>query len=375
MQTTKRPLFKKRTIQQAAIASMVTLALSSASFAYETDQLTYRDRGLKDVGDVMDERLNEWLETARVNTENSIKGKWSDEKIAGVLRANILAQHSVDKMIFGTPLEKWMREELVDEYGVYPVFMDGDQKFVSIYSQYRTMVEGLPSIFRMFAFDAASKWVGKIVAATFEVNGHRFGADKLSHFFRLGYREYVRSDHGARPDIAAAYGTQTEASYIGKQADGVFSFADLAANFNGFEFYRDLVATASGHVVKDPMFKIVRGNSSYPWVRIVQLRPFHMSDYVSDDWDEYYNPNSYTEPLLGAVKTHLNKFRPRYCTEYSRWKSTRDFDHRNLRPKSEYVDVSRAPEQFDPFEIEKLCDLRDGPVSAIESLKTLKRLF
>ncbi len=334
---------------------LVFLCTRSDVLAFETDQLTYRDRDLNDVGPLVNERLNEWLEVARVNTENTLKVKWSDERIAAVMRSHVLGQHSVGKAMSGTPLELWMKNELLAEYGIYPAFFDQGKKVVSIYSEYRTMVEGWGSIFRIFVFDILSKWIGQIVAPTFEVNGHRFGTDKLTHFFRLGSRLYDQSYEGTRPDLAARYGTYSENNFIGKKTDGVFSFADAAANFSGFEFYRDLVQINQRDTARSPMFRITRNHATYPWVRIEKLRPFQISDYISDDWDEYYNPSSYSVALQGAIDKHLMKYHDRYCDEFSRWSQIRDLDQRRLRSKADYIDVTQSPEQSDPFEMKRRC--------------------
>lgn len=86
------------------------------------------------------------------------------------------------------------------------------------------------------------------ISPTVKVYGAQFGTDKIAHFFQQGYTYYKISERaaskGSKPDEAARkailWGQKTERTYYGTIVSGVYSNADLAANYVGMLFYRGL---------------------------------------------------------------------------------------------------------------------------------------
>ena len=122
---------------------------------------------------------------------------------------------------------------------------------------------------------------GHVVGSSAKVHSVCIGADKLGHLFDLGFLYWVAiSRFGIT--TAAAQGAG-RASEIGGQGlgvgvavgTGVYSNADLVANLAGLQFYKDLEANPSSFT-------------------------FHISKYITDQWNEQVNPNFY-ESSLGTV--------------------------------------------------------------------------
>jgi hypothetical protein len=140
---------------------------------------------------------------------------------------------------------------------------------------------------------------------TVEVNGVRFGTDKISHFFSSGWRyrdKYLAakkrglSDDRAR-DAAIRWGILEERTTNGLLTDGVFSRGDLEANFAGMHFYLGLCGGS------DPMLALDAGK----WkVR----RPFDWREYVTPGWDESYHVSIYSASRWRKVRPRLLD----YCT-------------------------------------------------------------
>jgi hypothetical protein len=137
---------------------------------------------------------------------------------------------------------------------------------------------------------------------TLNVNGVYFGTDKLSHFLGSGfeyYRKYLKYLDEYSPEMAEAlsvkWGVKMENGIIGLQAVGVFSYADLEANFQGLQMAEDFCRA------DNPKLKLVGKN----WVLAKQI---DFSDYVNPNWDESFNRSTYTQKRLASVKENVNKF-------------------------------------------------------------------
>ena len=140
------------------------------------------------------------------------------------------------------------------------------------------------------------------LAPTLKVNGVYVGSDKLGHFFSLGryyYRIYLRSRKlGLSHDVAVKnsfkMGLISEKTYYGFLASGVFSYADLQANYDGFRWILSFC--------DDVNPKLYKVNNTWFW-----SNDFKITDFVSPLWDETYNTNSYTKRRGKQVKKHLDK--------------------------------------------------------------------
>jgi hypothetical protein len=163
---------------------------------------------------------------------------------------------------------------------------------------------------RRFLYRAGYPWDTLLwvpPSPTIQLDGVRLGTDKLSHFFSVGWRYYhhYRKEMHSLGDSALAerhvirFGILTERTLLGKAASGIFSVADLEANFDGLRFYRSLCGD------ERPLLAVRDGT----WV---QARPFDIREYVTPEWDESYNPCIYgrlrwrmVEPVLRGYCAQL----------------------------------------------------------------------
>lgn len=124
------------------------------------------------------------------------------------------------------------------------------------------------------------------------------GTDKISHMLGYGRRYFVRyhilrkkkglSDREAKERVIR-WGLWSEKSVVGRFTDGVVSYGDLEANYQGLLFGLDIY---SGD---DPALGFEDGQ----WVR---LRDIDIVKYVTPDMDESYNTAYY---WLNRKKTVL----------------------------------------------------------------------
>lgn len=145
------------------------------------------------------------------------------------------------------------------------------------------------------------------ISPTIQVNGVRFGTDKLSHFVSLGwqlYTEYRRlRAHGMSAEDAERKalrsGFDGERYFLlGYRTSGILSLSDMESDHQGMIFFRDLCGG------NDPVLE----RTGAGWkIR----RPIDLRSYVTPEWDESYEPQIFR-------KGRWKKIRPVLQT-YCRW--------------------------------------------------------
>ena len=164
----------------------------------------------------------------------------------------------------------------------------------------------------------------KELSDVIRIDGHLIGLDKLGHFFAEGWEYFERTRYGQETlEDALRWGSQQEAGKFGYSTTGIYSFADLAANLDGWRFWNDIL-----HTRDDPLEGMLANLFGAPLVecevRIVASlkhrkivrgwrvnRSFDVSDYVGGAWDEGNNCNSYADPAIEEkVDTRIGEILP-----------------------------------------------------------------
>lgn len=131
------------------------------------------------------------------------------------------------------------------------------------------------------------------------------GLDKLNHFIREGlahWRAVTRRGSAISTvlerelDPASQGWHWTEYGLKGLSLTGVLSYADVAAGYSGFIFWKDLLALEGER-------PLVAWDSAGG--RFVQARTFTFADYVTDAWDEGINRSEFDPALAKEVDTAL----------------------------------------------------------------------
>ena len=143
------------------------------------------------------------------------------------------------------------------------------------------------------------------------IDGHLVGLDKLGHFFAQGwqYFELTHDDEATLFD-AMQWGRQYEAGMFGYTTTGIFSYADLVANLNGWRFWNKVLLKQD-----DPLKGVLANFFNKPYVtckiqiidsikqrKVIRAwqrnSRFDLSDYIDGAWDEGNNCNSYADPII-----------------------------------------------------------------------------
>lgn len=252
-------------MSRTVIQIILMFAICHSAMALETDNYISWDQNLEDSSD----ELNSYflsqilIVLKRTHAENkSLSCEQVTGEIAKVFRS---------RMVHDNPVENYLIENLSP---------------AEIYPQTLSYVE--KSIFR----DPFLPHIPKFgLAPNIQVNDNTFGTDKLSHFASTGHHYYVIYQKALKlnPDtedaekMAIQYGVADEKMVHGYWASGVFSYADLEANYQGMLFYKKLCGGSSSYLAKD---------QAGQWQL---LRSPDIREYTSPFWDETFNRSYFVE--------------------------------------------------------------------------------
>lgn len=271
------------------VMGIVVLSLSVApAFANETDNFTCRSQPLRDSVVALDALMNAMIRDA-VDRANGRDGRCDAACLTRELRKRIAA--NVRNPLTGIP-----HARLAD-------VLAKDSRFDRCHIKFKESIYGArpynhPWLFpfngRIIFLDDSIRLAGRIV-----------GIDKINHFIREGL-EHWRAVHeegeGIESVMMRERGTggwqlrMNEQGLRGMTLTGVLSYADLAASYSGFRFWKDVLAIDSPE-----SFVTYDADTG----RFQQRRDFSFVAYVNDAWDEGINRSVFHPTLAKQVATAL----------------------------------------------------------------------
>jgi hypothetical protein len=242
------------------LASVFTAAQPAA--AMETDQFTTPRAPLYDIGPTLSRKISDIIEADRT-------GRDPERVLAEWVGSNILVSR----------LGSWVKQ---------------------------MRVEGAPVGFLPSVFRSVYGWTFSPVPFSFmfdsptvNVHGFYLGTDKIDHFFQQGHEYYdeVKRAEAAGSGTAAAIagavagGVKGEHTYYGSLVSGIYSNADLAANYAGMKFYLNLRQPVR---IRDRVWPPLLESSHEGWrFRAGVDRDRLLQAFLSDHLDESMNPSRY----------------------------------------------------------------------------------
>jgi len=283
--------------------------------AFETDQFNLPAQPLADIGDEVSDYTEENLREAinKVNAEilahqncleNRGKNCGSPEKER--LRLNYLrSEEAVAREVF----------KLLGA-GIIPSTKSGtwmnSHKFKAQPARYKTSYGD--SIFRVVPTNYLT------ISPTVNLYKIHFGTDKIAHFFQQGFTYYIKQKRAVEKGLAEGeaakkairWGKTSEQTYFGTLVSGVYSNADLAANFAGMKFYQGLAHEIKiGEIVRPPVAQLKNG----VWTinENVSLRETLLKPFITDHFNEALNSSKYSFFLRPSVRRTV---RQKACGEW-----------------------------------------------------------
>ncbi|MDX1410065.1 MAG: hypothetical protein R3330_18070, partial [Saprospiraceae bacterium] len=258
-------------MQLRCLASLILVSLLAPQTieGYETDQFHNRLEPIRDSTIALNRQVNQTIE----DTVAHWSGPRDDSKFVDEIFHAIGGYHWVDK------IEKWaMKSDEVDRLST--------PRRDSIYSDQPIW---------------ATRFIGLFgVGPTIKLNGQLIGSDKLGHFLSQGRKFYFRFQKYSDEARAAEQSAYTERAIFGQLTTGVYSNADLVANYEGYRFYRSLFE--DNIIAGKPA--IVRWENGGWQIQ----RSFTWADHVNAYWDEALNVNHFDGLLYPHMKERLSGF-------------------------------------------------------------------
>jgi hypothetical protein len=150
----------------------------------------------------------------------------------------------------------------------------------------------------------------RFLSPTLEINGIRLGGDKVSHITYIGFSYYKmfysffkfykkKFPRGLAQkkalEKAINFGIFQEKTITGSLVAGVFSFADLEANYQGLRLFHHICGSHSPYVIKI--------NDQWMVQKNIDIRT-----YATPDLDESVYPNVYKARMWKKVKRNMKKY-------------------------------------------------------------------
>lgn len=163
-------------------------------------------------------------------------------------------------------------------------------------------------------------------SSTIMVNGSYFGTDKVVHFVHMGYLYFVAYQkalaRGEPVEVAvkkainegAGNSIISEKNMLGFLSTGVISNGDKAANYVGMKMYLNLSEPVMLQGAMHPPLW-VRDGAFYRFNSHVRRDTDFFSVFVSDHYNEVFNPNQYAP---GQAQWVMSEVRRR-CTDVLDW--------------------------------------------------------
>jgi hypothetical protein len=303
----------------AFLLVILSAILTRPALAHETDQFTIPpNREFADVGPLVSQWAYDAIQTGVNKINEKIKSAGNDPEALKELQSEQVIVPAVNK---GFPwamdvIEGWERrlatQEMLDRY----------PGKVLVYKH------PLHNIYQGGYFPLDPRQIMRLwLAGTCKVFGVYLGTDKLGHFTDMGmnyWKEYNKARlSGMSPEEAQAHAIKlgenglifSERGLLGYLTAGSYSNGDMAANFLGMEFYRNLTEPVmlKGQV-RPPMLV----HDGQYWRIDPRLdRDTFFSVFISDHLDEALNPSKYESDMRKNLRKRIAERAPALLEHYA----------------------------------------------------------
>ena len=277
---------------------LISTFVFQAGFAAEIDSVTPRnlklDNSLTLINAIFNQRMQQAIKKANAE-QVDIEALEEDE--------------FCDEEVLYTELRKAIFQSFTASWGLKGY--DLDTQLRSLLSRQSYSLSLNDSIYRDINYIEGFSLNLKELSDVVNINGHLVGLDKMGHFFAEGWQYFELTQYDNHTiEQALEWGKEQEAGKFGYSTTGIFSFADLVANFNGWRFWNKVLLKE-----KDPLKDVIANFFNRPYLscnvqiiasikhrKIVKAwqynARFDLSDYIDGTWDEGNNCNSYGDPII-----------------------------------------------------------------------------
>lgn len=270
------------------------------AFANETDQYTlpigrdFADLRVYFTGLVLGD-IEDSMELVNGDIEEALQAGATKESMEKFYSANEMASVVYSKLFMTFPVN-----ESLDVILHTKVFRDKHPGMLTAYRPETSIYDHPGLVIDLFR-------IVRLLfrASTVNIDGTLLGTDKLIHFLHLGrvyqasYSKYL--DRGMDPEAARAravgksagnHPLLSENGFLGMATTGVRSNADLAADYAGYKFFRNLTEEVWIGDRKVPPILVLDGDLWSLNDHVNRYSDFFVQ-FVTPHWNEGLNPNIY----------------------------------------------------------------------------------
>ena len=290
-------------------AALVAMAISGPVAAHETDQFTVPlGKDFADVGPELTAMYYDGIDAAVTTLNERIRRALEARRGPGYI-AFLQDPETLTDTVYDKYAAAWFMinrfEHMVHSDRAMRLKHPG--RIVGYW-------ESIDNIFTGVYFPLDPRQLFRIFhACTMKAYGFYLGPDKLGHFTDMGYVYYTihraaraGGDTPARAhEKVMAEGMKGlilgEEGMLGYLSSGVYSNADLAANYAGMKFFRNLTRPVRIKGVQRPPMTVLRGDF---W----EISPHVRRDtdlfawFISEHWNEAINPGLFVPGMRAGVR-------------------------------------------------------------------------
>lgn len=238
-------------------------------------------------------------------------------------RAGVGASHCDENLLY-TELRKAIFNSFTASWGLKGYQLDKDLRELLADKSYRLRLND--SIYRDINYLEGISLNLKELSDLVNLDGYLVGVDKVGHMFAEGWHYFAMvQEDGRSLHEALNWGQEQEEGKFGYVTTGIFSYADLVANFHGYRFWNRVQVSK-----RDPLKSLLSNWFTSPYtackiqlvdsirqrklVRAWEVEAlFDLGDYLDGSWDEGNNCCSYADPQIEAkVKGRISEIAPNY---------------------------------------------------------------
>lgn len=234
----------------------------------ETDTFTKRDEPLADSSEIINKRANQYVQESLNAVNAKSQGCSSEDQLYDELR-KYFNNHSKGRLAI----------EIIKDDSIPKRLVKLDE---SVYRSWR-LFDGIGM------GSTLARKSGLTVSPVIKFGQELIGTDKFEHFFGQGF--YYFSDNYLKEKgviRATKVGIIKEKTILGgnKLGNGVFSYGDLSANFNGMRFWNHILQLRDDVLGADHNLGPYIGCEDKKWVQVKQI---DFEDYIDASMDEATN--------------------------------------------------------------------------------------
>ncbi|MFW2440896.1 MAG: hypothetical protein ACN4GR_16190 [Arenicellales bacterium] len=309
---------------------LISVFAIQSCFAAEIDSVTPRNVALGNSIDTINEIMNQRIEEG-IRKANAQQDYVEDTEYMADRRIYTFC----DEKTLYTELRKAIFQSFTVAWGLKGYDLEKQLRGLLVRQSYSLSLND--SIYRDIDYIEGLALNLKELSDVVNINGYLVGLDKIGHFFAQGWQYFELTDYDKETLYKAiAWGRKKEAGLFGYTTTGIFSFADLVANLNGWRFWNKVLLKQD-----DPLKGVIANYFDRPYVscdiqiidsirnrRIIRAweynTRFDLADYIDGAWDEGNNCNSYADPMIEEkVTARINYVAPdfvcpliaKHCTD------------------------------------------------------------